>query len=286
MVSVVALQLAMFDYNVFYGSTNPTAAMLLFIAFEVSVSHSTAGHQTSASSGQADATQAKQHEQQHGTQYTSGVGSSYMYPLTCCWCAEPCLTCPCAAYAWLQFVMNVLLLNVLIASMTNSFSKITQVRHLIVLAWHAVELLLTVLRQKQPTATVNKCAGSAYAYGSAGASVLACAHVQHTSSVMRHTSSTLISRGSLIVSVDAAVALSAPQATMWLLGLQDEGLRLLHSKAEIIDELEATLPQWVRSRTWYPAFVHILKIHPDATYEVGRTPHAGPALCKWCCWCC
>lgn len=25
----------MFDYNVFYGSTNPTAAMLLFIAFEV-----------------------------------------------------------------------------------------------------------------------------------------------------------------------------------------------------------------------------------------------------------
>lgn len=50
--------------------------------------------------------------------------------------------------------------------------------------------------------------------------------------------------------------------------LQDEGLRLLHSKAEIIDELEATLPQWLRSRTWYPAFVHILKIHPDATYEV------------------
>jgi hypothetical protein len=46
--------------QVFYNSTNPTAAMLLFIAFE--------------------------------------------------------------------FVMNVLLLNVLIASMTNSFSKITQVR--------------------------------------------------------------------------------------------------------------------------------------------------------------
>lgn len=49
---------------------------------------------------------------------------------------------------------------------------------------------------------------------------------------------------------------------------QDEGLRLLHSKAEIIDELEATLPKWVRSVTWYPTFVHILKIHPDATYEV------------------
>lgn len=31
-------------------------------------------------------------------------------------------------YPALQFVFNVLLLNVLIASMTNSFSKITQVR--------------------------------------------------------------------------------------------------------------------------------------------------------------
>jgi hypothetical protein len=50
--------------------------------------------------------------------------------------------------------------------------------------------------------------------------------------------------------------------------IQDEGLRLLHSKAEIIDELEATLPKWVRAATWYPAFVHILKIHPDSTYEV------------------
>lgn len=57
--SMFSYMLAMFDYNVFYNSTNPTAAMLLFIAFE--------------------------------------------------------------------FVMNVLMLNVLIASMTNSFSKLTQV---------------------------------------------------------------------------------------------------------------------------------------------------------------
>jgi hypothetical protein len=35
------LKLAMFDYNVFYGSTNPTAAMLLFIAFEVGVLRTT-----------------------------------------------------------------------------------------------------------------------------------------------------------------------------------------------------------------------------------------------------
>lgn len=49
-IAPVLLQLAMFDYNVFYGSTNPTAAMLLFIAFEVSrpigAVHSTACRQT------------------------------------------------------------------------------------------------------------------------------------------------------------------------------------------------------------------------------------------------
>jgi hypothetical protein len=52
--------------------------------------------------------------------------------------------------------------------------------------------------------------------------------------------------------------------------LQDEGLRFLCSKAEIIDELETTLPDWVRSPTWHPHFVHILKFHPDSTYEVWR----------------
>lgn len=52
--------------------------------------------------------------------------------------------------------------------------------------------------------------------------------------------------------------------------VQDEGLRFLCSKAEIIDELETTLPQWVKSGTWYPPFIHILKIHPDSTYEVSR----------------
>lgn len=69
------------------------------------------------------------------------------------------------------------------------------------------------------------------------------------------------------------VTVSCQPAHFGELPLQDEGLRLLHSKAEIIDELEATLPQWLRSRTWYPAFVHILKIHPDATYEVRSRRH-------------
>eukprot|EP00879_Flechtneria_rotunda_P030709 GHRR01033380.1.p1 GENE.GHRR01033380.1~~GHRR01033380.1.p1 ORF type:complete len:313 (+),score=66.53 GHRR01033380.1:359-1297(+) len=57
--SMFSYMLAMFDYNVFYNSTNPAAAMVLFVMFE--------------------------------------------------------------------FIMNVLLLNILIASMTNSFSKVTQV---------------------------------------------------------------------------------------------------------------------------------------------------------------
>jgi hypothetical protein len=101
--------LAMFDYNVFYSSTNPSAAMALFIIFE--------------------------------------------------------------------FVMNVMMLNIMIASMTNSFSKVTA----------------------------------------------------------------------------------------------DEGLRFLASKAEIIDELEATLPAWLRPRSWYPRFIHVLKVHPASSYEVNLT---------------
>lgn len=50
--------------------------------------------------------------------------------------------------------------------------------------------------------------------------------------------------------------------------MQDEGLRFLCSKAEIIDELETTLPHWMKARSWYPPFVHVLKFHPSTNYDV------------------
>jgi hypothetical protein len=78
LASMFSYMLAMFDYNVFYNSTNPTAAMLLFIMFE--------------------------------------------------------------------FVMNVLLFNVLIASMTNSFSKITQVSCLASqCSWSFTQLIMVIM---------------------------------------------------------------------------------------------------------------------------------------------
>jgi hypothetical protein len=40
------------------------------------------------------------------------------------------------------------------------------------------------------------------------------------------------------------------------------------SKAVIIDELETTLPGWIKSHTWFPPFVHVLKPHPNSTYDV------------------
>lgn len=49
---------------------------------------------------------------------------------------------------------------------------------------------------------------------------------------------------------------------------QDEGLRYLCTKAHIIDELESTLPRWAQSSVWYPPFIHVLKVHPDSSYEV------------------
>jgi hypothetical protein len=38
--------------------------------------------------------------------------------------------------------------------------------------------------------------------------------------------------------------------------------------AQIIDELESTLPRWVQGPSWHPPFLHLLKLHPEATYEV------------------
>ena len=46
---------------------------------------------------------------------------------------------------------------------------------------------------------------------------------------------------------------------------ENEGLRFLCSKAEVIDEIESTVPEWVKKRNpgWYPAFVHVLKVDPS-----------------------
>lgn len=43
---------------------------------------------------------------------------------------------------------------------------------------------------------------------------------------------------------------------------ENEGLNFLCSKAEVIDELETTVPDWVKKRNpgWYPAYVHVLKV--------------------------
>lgn len=50
---------------------------------------------------------------------------------------------------------------------------------------------------------------------------------------------------------------------------EDEGLRFLISKATIIDELETTLPKWIRSYPeWYPSFVHVLKVSPESRDDV------------------
>ncbi|GIL53385.1 hypothetical protein Vafri_9025 [Volvox africanus] len=48
----------------------------------------------------------------------------------------------------------------------------------------------------------------------------------------------------------------------------DEGLRYLIYKAEVIDELESTLPPWLMRSAWFPHFVHVLKVSPRSTYEI------------------
>ncbi len=43
---------------------------------------------------------------------------------------------------------------------------------------------------------------------------------------------------------------------------ENEGLRFLTSKAGVIDELEYTMPRWLKRRNpgWYPPYVHILRV--------------------------
>jgi len=44
------------------------------------------------------------------------------------------------------------------------------------------------------------------------------------------------------------------------------GLRLAMSRAEVVDELEMTLPAWARAPA--PRFLHVLRVHPQAQYSV------------------
>jgi hypothetical protein len=48
----------------------------------------------------------------------------------------------------------------------------------------------------------------------------------------------------------------------------DDGTKFLCSKAELIDELESSLPSFMRGDDWYPAHIHILKVNPDSRDRV------------------
>ncbi len=52
---------------------------------------------------------------------------------------------------------------------------------------------------------------------------------------------------------------------------EHEALKLLLHKAQVIDELESTLPRWLEDRfeaEWYPKHIHVLRIDPDRVDRV------------------
>lgn len=51
--------------------------------------------------------------------------------------------------------------------------------------------------------------------------------------------------------------------------MEDEHLWNLCSKAQIIDELETTMPRWLLER-WNPPFIHILKLKPKSSINLNR----------------
>jgi hypothetical protein len=48
----------------------------------------------------------------------------------------------------------------------------------------------------------------------------------------------------------------------------DDGTKFLCSKAELIDELESSLPSWLRADDWYPAHIHILRVNAKSRDSV------------------
>ena len=62
--------------------------------------------------------------------------------------------------------------------------------------------------------------------------------------------------------LDQALFCAVTLRTVLVQVKDNEGLNFLCSKAEVIDEIETTVPQWVKDRNpdWYPAFVHVLKV--------------------------
>jgi hypothetical protein len=50
---------------------------------------------------------------------------------------------------------------------------------------------------------------------------------------------------------------------------ENAGLRAVVSKAQIIDELENTLPTWLMRKggnRWFPAYIHVLKVRTPDTH--------------------
>ena len=81
---------------------------------------------------------------------------------------------------------------------------------------------------------------------------------------------------------------------------ENQAARFMAGRAEIIDELEGSLPAWLRRRTMsscYPTYIHFLKVNTALTTivcmsvqhttryterQLSHGPHALPAACSPC----
>lgn len=190
--SMFAYLLAMFDYSVLYGSSNPNAAMVLFMVFE--------------------------------------------------------------------FIMNVMMLNILIAVMTNSFAKVSEGEALRFLR-HRAEVGGS-LAGWLGCACVRTGAAAA-----AAALVLPCRGLVPACCCVFIP--TRLLAGVRLSHADAhCCGWGSAMFTSTITMPSHPMCRRPSSATQIIDELESTLPRWVQGPSWHPPFLHLLKLHPEATYEV------------------
>ena len=174
---------------------------------------------------------------------------------------------------------NVMMLNIMIASMTNSFSKVTQVRPsaqrvplgrareapLVAQAlWGLAGLPPLVAQQPCPQPAPCSPLSQNEGRGPPVPDVQGGDHRECCSACARAAVGRGTQRASLCASVRALRPPTDrqpfPDVSAKTKPAAAPASRNAHGPQ---DELEATLPSWLKPGRWFPPFIHILKIHPD-----------------------
>lgn len=175
------------------------------------------------------------------------------------------------------FIVTIILLNLLIALLTNSYEKVGPFHCLLctpstlLLEGHTIGRLDVSVMLAPRVAAVPisfTCSCSSSSVSLRWAKSRPCKHLEHHG--RPHLECMPPPTGQLCLWTCHAdmmhcwgeCSVLSDACTFGLQMTENAGLRAVVSKAQIIDELEDSLPSWVKrsaAARWYPPFVHVLK---------------------------